>query len=53
MWNEKIEVPNYIGNQEIKTGNTENMSAPHDHKHIVGTFHLAEKTCGASDYSGS
>lgn len=43
MWNEKIEVPNYIGNQEIKTGNTENMSAPHDHKHIVGTFHLAEK----------
>ena len=43
MWNEKIDVPNYIGNQEIKTGNTENMSAPHDHKHIVGTYHLAEK----------
>ena len=43
MWNEKIDVPNYIGNQEIKTGNTENMSAPHDHKHVVGTYHLAEK----------
>lgn len=43
MWNETIDVPNYIGNQEIRTGNTKNMSAPHDHKHIVGTYHLAEK----------
>lgn len=43
MWNSKIEVPLYIGNQEIKTGNTRNMSAPHDHQHIVGTYHLAEK----------
>ena len=44
MWNSKIEVPLYIGDQEIKTGNTRTMSAPHDHKHIVGTYHLAEKT---------
>lgn len=43
MWNETIDVPNYIGNEEIRTGNTRNMSAPHDHKHIVGTYHLAEK----------
>ena len=43
MWNETIDVPNYIGNEEIRTGNTKNMSAPHDHKHIVGTYHLAEK----------
>lgn len=43
MWNEKIDVPMYIGNQEIKTGNTNTMSAPHDHKHIVGQYHLAEK----------
>jgi 1-pyrroline-5-carboxylate dehydrogenase len=43
MWNETIDVPNYIGGQEIRTGNTKNMSAPHDHKHIVGTYHLAEK----------
>ncbi len=44
MWNEKIEVPLYIGKEEIKTGNTRNMSAPHDHKHIVGTYHLASKS---------
>ena len=43
MWNEKIEVPSYIGSEQIKTGNTVNMTAPHDHKHVVGTYHLAEK----------
>jgi 1-pyrroline-5-carboxylate dehydrogenase len=44
MWNEKIEVPLYIGSEEIKTGKTRTMSAPHDHQHIVGTYHLAEKS---------
>ena len=43
MWNSKIDVPLYIGSEEIKTGNTRNMTAPHNHKHIVGTYHLAEK----------
>jgi 1-pyrroline-5-carboxylate dehydrogenase len=43
MWNSKIDVPLHIGSEEIRTGNTRNMSAPHDHKHIVGTYHLAEK----------
>jgi 1-pyrroline-5-carboxylate dehydrogenase len=44
MWNSKIDVPLYIGSEEIRTGNTRTMSAPHDHKHIVGTYHLAEKS---------
>jgi len=44
MWNAKIDVPLYIGNEEIRTGNTRNMAAPHDHKHILGTYHLAEKS---------
>jgi 1-pyrroline-5-carboxylate dehydrogenase len=43
MWNETIDVPLYIGSEEIRTGNTRNMTAPHDHKHVVGTYHLAEK----------
>ena len=43
MWNSKIEVPLYIGSDEIKTGTTKNITAPHDHKHVVGTYHLAEK----------
>lgn len=43
LWNTKIDVPLYIGQNEIKTGNTKTMSAPHDHKHGLGTYHLAEK----------
>jgi 1-pyrroline-5-carboxylate dehydrogenase len=43
MWNETIDVPLYIGSQEIRTENTRNMTAPHDHKHVVGTYHLCEK----------
>jgi 1-pyrroline-5-carboxylate dehydrogenase len=43
MWNSTIDVPLYIGGEEIRTGNTRNMTAPHDHKHVVGTYHLAEK----------
>jgi len=43
MWNSKIDVPLYIGSEEIKTGNTRTMTAPHDHQHVVGTYHLAEK----------
>ena len=43
MWNEQVDVPLYIGSEEIKTGNTKTLSAPHDHQHIVGKYHLAEK----------
>jgi 1-pyrroline-5-carboxylate dehydrogenase len=31
-----------IGNEEVRTGDTKTMSAPHDHKHIVGTYHQAQ-----------
>ncbi|NNK40335.1 MAG: L-glutamate gamma-semialdehyde dehydrogenase [Winogradskyella sp.] len=44
MINETIDVPLYINGKDIKTGNTRTMSPPHDHKHVVGTYHLAEKT---------
>jgi 1-pyrroline-5-carboxylate dehydrogenase len=44
MWNETIDVPNYIGSEEIRTNNTRNMTAPHDHQHVVGKYHLAEKS---------
>ena len=44
MWNSKIDIPLTIGSEEIRTGNIRNMIAPHDHKHVVGTYHLAEKS---------
>ena len=37
------DIPLYIGSEEIKTGNTKPMSPPHDHKHTVGQYHLADK----------
>ena len=44
MFNSNIDVPMYINGQDVTTGNTKTMSAPHDHQHIVGTYHLAEKS---------
>lgn len=43
MWNSQIDVPLHIGSEEIRTGNTKNITAPHDHQHVVGKYHLAEK----------
>lgn len=43
MWDSKIEVPLYIGAEEIKTGNTKSIRPPHDHQHEVGVYHTAEK----------
>ena len=38
-----VDIPLFIGSKEIKTGNTRPLSPPHDHKHKVGQYHLAEK----------
>ncbi|MDX1603361.1 MAG: L-glutamate gamma-semialdehyde dehydrogenase, partial [Salinimicrobium sediminis] len=43
MYNRKIEVPLYIGSEEIKTGDTAPMNPPHDHKHHLGDYHKASK----------
>ena len=43
LWNANTEVPLYIGSEEIKTGDTKTINPPHDHKHVVGTYHLAKK----------
>ncbi len=38
----KTEVPLYIGEHEIRLGDTRPISPPHDHKHIVGHYFLVE-----------
>lgn len=43
MFNSKVEVPLYINGKYVTTNNTHTMSPPHDHKHVVGSYHLAEK----------
>lgn len=43
FYNDNVDIPLYIGSEEIKTGNTRPLSPPHDHKHVIGQYHLAEK----------
>lgn len=43
MWESQVEIPLYIGGKEIKSGKTKDILPPHDHQHIVGKYHTAEK----------
>lgn len=43
MFNEKVDIPFYIGGKEFRTGNTVQINPPHDHQHSVGQYHTAEK----------
>ena len=43
IYNQKAEIPLYIGNEEIKTGKTKSIRPPHDHQHEVGIYHNAEE----------
>ncbi len=43
MYNEQVDIPFYIGSDEIKTGKTVSIYPPHDIKHTVGQYHTAEK----------
>jgi 1-pyrroline-5-carboxylate dehydrogenase len=38
----KIDVPMYIGNEEVRTGKTMDIRPPHEHKHVLGQFHIGE-----------
>jgi 1-pyrroline-5-carboxylate dehydrogenase len=44
MYNSTIEVPMYINGKNIKTGQTQTISPPHDHQHVVGIYHTANKS---------
>lgn len=39
MFNEVTEVPQYIGSEEIFSGNRKEIRPPHDHQKVVGYFH--------------
>jgi 1-pyrroline-5-carboxylate dehydrogenase len=36
-----VDIPLIIGGKEIRTGNTETVVMPHNHKHILATYHKA------------
>ena len=41
MLENPIEIPCIIGGREISTGDLVEMTAPHDHKHVLGRYHRA------------
>ena len=43
MFNSKVDIPLYIGSEEILTEIRKDILPPHDHKNIVGTFSQASE----------
>jgi 1-pyrroline-5-carboxylate dehydrogenase len=41
MSGERIELPLVIGGKRISTGDTGEITMPHDHRHVLGTYHKA------------
>ncbi len=39
-----LDIPMYIGNKEVKSGKTAEIRPPHDHKHLLATFHQGDKS---------
>lgn len=38
---ERIDIPLIIGGREVRTGDTEETCMPHDHRHVLATWHRA------------
>jgi len=38
-----VDIPMYIGDQEIRTANKKTLSPPHDHKHVLGHFYEGDQ----------
>ena len=37
-----IDIPMYIGANEVRSGNMIDMRPPHDHQHLLGQFHVSD-----------
>ena len=44
MYKGNVDVPMHINGKEVRTGNTKNITPPHDHQHVVGQYHTANKS---------
>jgi 1-pyrroline-5-carboxylate dehydrogenase len=43
MASEQVEIPLFIGGQEVRTGRLADCVMPHDHAHKLGSYHKAEE----------
>lgn len=44
LYNSPVDIPLYIGKEEIRTGNTKNLFPPFNHQHHLGVYHTADDT---------
>jgi 1-pyrroline-5-carboxylate dehydrogenase len=44
MYNSTIDVPMYIGAEQIMTDNKKAMTPPHDHQHVLGHFSYGDRS---------
>lgn len=40
----ELDIPMYIGSEEVRTGKKGRLSPPHDHKHTLGYYHEGDKS---------
>ena len=40
----QLDIPMYIGDEEIRSGNKKRISPPHDHQHTLGFYHAGDKS---------
>jgi len=41
---EVLDIPMYIGAEEVRTGNKKAITPPHDHKHVLAHFHEGDRS---------
>jgi 1-pyrroline-5-carboxylate dehydrogenase len=40
----QLDIPMYIGGKEVRSGRTAEIRPPHDHQHLLATYHAGDKT---------
>ena len=40
----ELDIPMYIGHQQVRSGNLIRLAPPHDHRHTLGHFHKSDKS---------
>ena len=43
QYNQVVDIPIIIGGKEVRTGDTGTVTCPHDHRHVLATYHKVGK----------
>jgi len=44
MKSSRADIPMFIGGEEVRTGNKMDVRPPHEHKHLLGQFHVGDQS---------